>query len=74
MREITLVVEKYPAGYVAYPLGLVGVVVGQGATHQEAVDDALSAVRFHVETFGRDVLNAAGQPLEAYVEREPLGI
>jgi predicted RNase H-like HicB family nuclease len=52
MREFKVIVEKHPDGYVAYPLGLQGVVVGEGDTYEEAVADVTSAIRFHVETFG----------------------
>jgi predicted RNase H-like HicB family nuclease len=43
-------VEKHPDGFVAYPLGLKGVVVGEGDTAEEALGDVKSAVRFHIET------------------------
>ncbi|MBU1936519.1 type II toxin-antitoxin system HicB family antitoxin [bacterium] len=52
-KRIKIIVEKHPDGYVAYPLGLKGVVVGQGDTHEEALSDVKSAIRFHVETFLR---------------------
>lgn len=52
-ESIKLVVEKHSDGYVAYPLGLKGVVVGQGNSYDSAVADAKSAIRFHVETFGK---------------------
>ena len=55
-KLIKIIVEKHPDGYVAYPLGLKGVVVGQGETHEEALSDVKSAIRFHVETFGKQVL------------------
>ncbi len=32
IRQFKIVVEKNPDGYIAYPLGLKGVVVGQGNT------------------------------------------
>jgi len=57
MRDIKIIVEKHPDGYVAYPLGVRGVVVGQGNTYEEALRDAESALRFHLETFGEGVLN-----------------
>lgn len=57
MRQFKIVVEKHPDGYVAYPLGLKGVVVGQGDTYDEALSDVKSAIRFHVETFGKEVLD-----------------
>lgn len=52
VRQIKIVVEKHPDGYVAYPLGIKGVVVGQGETCEEALNDVRSALAFHVETFG----------------------
>jgi predicted RNase H-like HicB family nuclease len=54
-RRSKIVVEKHPDGYVAYPLGLKGVVVGEGDTFEEALADVISAIRFHIETFGEEV-------------------
>ena len=34
MTQFKIIVEKYPDGYVAYPLGLKGVVVGEGGSLQ----------------------------------------
>jgi predicted RNase H-like HicB family nuclease len=62
-----IVVEKHADGYVAYPLGLKGVVVGQGDTYDEAVADVKSAIRFHVATFGKQVLAFESPVLEAFV-------
>ncbi len=56
MRQVKIVVEKTADGYVAYPLGLKGVVVGQGDTYEQALSDVKSAIRFHIETFGSEVL------------------
>jgi len=56
MRQIKIIVEKHPEGYVAYPLGLKGVVVGEGDTYEEALADVKSAIRFHIETFGEEAL------------------
>jgi len=58
MRRFKIIVEKHPDGYVAYPLGLKGVVVGQGDTYQQALDDARSAIKFHIETFGPEMIKA----------------
>lgn len=52
MRRINIVVEEHPDCFVAYPIGLKGVVVGQGGTYDEALEDVKSAIRFHIETFG----------------------
>ena len=59
MRQFKIVVEKHTDGYVAYPLRLKGVVVGQGDTYEEALSDVKSAIRFHIETFGKEVLKKA---------------
>ena len=55
MRQIKIIVEKHPDGYVAYPLGLKGVVIGEGDTYEEALVDVKSAIRFHIETFREDI-------------------
>jgi predicted RNase H-like HicB family nuclease len=67
MRQIKIVVEKHPDGYVAYPLGVRGVVVGEGDTFESALADAASAIRFHVETFGPDMLEADPPVLDAFI-------
>jgi predicted RNase H-like HicB family nuclease len=67
MREFKVIVEKHPDGYVAYPLGLQGVVVGEGDTYEEAVADVTSAIQFHVDTFGPEVLDVDAPVLDAYV-------
>jgi predicted RNase H-like HicB family nuclease len=65
--QIKVIVEKHPDGYVAYPLGLKGIVVGQGDSYEEALADATSAIRFHVETFGAEVLDIDPPVLDAFV-------
>lgn len=67
MKHFKIIVEKHPDGYVAYPLGLKGVVVGEGDTYEEALADAKSAIKFHIETFGVDVLDVEPQVLEAFI-------
>lgn len=62
-----VIVEKHPDGFVAYPLGLKGVVVGQGDTFEAALADVESAIRFHIETFGPEVLESDSPVLDAYV-------
>ena len=52
-----MIVEKHAEAYIAYPLGLRGVVVGEGDSFEEAVEDLKSAIRFHVQTFGVRVLD-----------------
>jgi predicted RNase H-like HicB family nuclease len=68
MRHIKIIVEKHSDGYVAYPLGLKGVVVGEGDTYEEALADVRSAIQFHIETFGKDAFDeGACDVLEAFV-------
>ena len=67
MQPIKIIVEKHANGYVAYPLGLKGVVVGEGDTYGEALDDVKSAIRFHIETFGPDIFDTDSQVLETFV-------
>jgi predicted RNase H-like HicB family nuclease len=52
MKQVKIVVEKHPDTYVAYPLGMKGVVVGQGDSYEAALADVKSAINFHIETFG----------------------
>lgn len=67
MRQVKIIVEKHADGYVAYPLGMKGVVVGEGGTYEEALADVKSAIRFHIETFGPEVLSEDSVLLEAFV-------
>jgi predicted RNase H-like HicB family nuclease len=44
-----------------------GVVVGEGDTYEEAMADVKSAIRCHIDTFGKAVLEAESPVLEAFV-------
>jgi predicted RNase H-like HicB family nuclease len=57
MQQLKIIVEKHPEGYVAYPLGLKGVIIGEGNTYEEALIDVKSAIRFHIDTFGKDLFD-----------------
>ena len=67
MRQFKVIVEKHPDGYVAYPLGLKGVIVSQGDTYEEVLANVKSAISFHVETFGEEVFELDQPVLEAFV-------
>ncbi len=56
MKSLKIIIEKHTDGYVAYPLGLKGVVVGEGDSYDEALTNVTSAIHFHIETFGSEVL------------------
>lgn len=57
MKQFKIIVEKHPDGYIAYPLGIKGIVIGQGDTYEEALRDIKSAIRFHIESFGEEVFD-----------------
>ena len=67
VKHVKVIVEKHPDGYVAYPLGLQGVIVGEEDTYEEALADVQSAITFHVETFGSEVVKDASSVLEVFV-------
>ena len=66
-RLLKIVVEKHDDGYVAYPLGLKGAVVGEGDTYEQALADVQSAIRFHIESFGDEVIDSQPTLIEAFV-------
>ena len=68
MASIKIVVEQHPDGFVAYPVGLKGVVVGEGDSYEEAFQDVTSAIGFHIETFGSDAFVDGESPvLDAFI-------
>jgi predicted RNase H-like HicB family nuclease len=66
-HHIKVIIEKHPDGYVAYPLGLKGVIVGEGDTYEEALADVQSAITFHIATFGTEVLDDTASVLEVFI-------
>ena len=44
MKQFKIIIEKHSEGYVAYPLGIKGAVVGEGDTSEEALADVKSAI------------------------------
>lgn len=74
MRQLKIIVEKHSDGYVAYPVGIRGSVVGEGDTYEEALAAVRSAIAFHVETFGSDVLDDDSPVLEAFVAEAEVSV
>lgn len=74
MRQFTIIVQKYSDGYIAYPLGIKGVVVGQGDTYEEALADIKSAIRCHIETFGEEVLEDELPAIQTFVAEAEVAI
>lgn len=72
MNDFKIIIEKHKDGFVAYPLGLKGVVVGEGNSYEEALADVKSAIRFHIETFGEEVFETDSPVLEAFVAETKL--
>ena len=71
-RQLKVIVEKHPDGYVAYPLGLKGVVIGEGDTYDAALADVRSAIKFHIESFSAEVIDAGQPVIEAFVAEAEL--
>ena len=67
MKQYKIVVEKHPDTYVAYPLEMKGVIVGQGDTYEAALLDVKSAIKFHIETFGSEDIDADPPIIEAFI-------
>lgn len=73
-KQFKLIVEKHPDGYVAYPLGVKGIVVGEGDTYEDALADAKSALAFHIETFGAEVFESEPPVLEAFIAEAGIAV
>lgn len=74
MRNFKIIVEKHFDGYVAYPLGLNGIVIGEGDTYEEAIKDVKSAILFHIETFGEEILYSEPPILDAFLEEAEIEV
>ena len=72
MQQIKIIVEKHEDGYLAYPLGFKGVVLGQGASYEEALESVKSSMRVHIETFGTDAFEDDSPVIEAFVAETSL--
>jgi predicted RNase H-like HicB family nuclease len=62
-----IIIEKHSDGYMAYPLGMKGVIVGEGDSYDEALSDVRSAIKFHLETFGAEALKEESPVLDAII-------
>ena len=67
LKHVKVIVEKHPEGYVAYPVGLKGVVVAEGDSYEKALAEVKSAIEFHVETFGHEVLEEEDMAQEVFI-------
>jgi hypothetical protein len=73
---VKIVVVRHEHGYTAYPLDgqIVGAVVGEGKTYEEAYNDVVSALNAHVEKFGPEALQADFPVLEAFIAEHLVSI
>lgn len=74
MKELKVIVEKHSDGFVAYPLGLKGVVVAEGDTYEQALAEVKSAIQFHIETFGADAFEDDTPVIEAFIAEAEVGV
>ena len=74
MKQFKIVVEKHPDTYVAYPLGLKGIVVGEGDSYEAALNDVKSAILFHIETFGSEAIEIDPPILEAFIAEAKIAV
>jgi len=74
VSSIKIIVEKHDDGYVGYPVGMRGVVVGEGDTYDEALADVRSAIQFHIDTFGADAFLDDSPVLEAFVAETEVAV
>lgn len=73
-KQFKIIVERHSDGYVAYPLGLKGIVVGEGDTYESALADVKSAITFHIETFGPEVFDTEAPVLEAFIAEAGIAV
>lgn len=66
-QAIKIIVEKHADGYIAYSLGMKGVIIGEGDCYDEALSDVKSAILCHLETFGPDAQEDDERVLDAFV-------
>jgi len=66
-KQIKIIVEKHLDGYIAYPVGLKGVVVAQGDTYDEVLKEIHSAIDFHIETFGKQVFEGEDIATDVFI-------
>lgn len=73
MKQFKIVIEKHPDGYVAYPVGLVGAVVGQGDSYEEALADVKLAIISYIEVIGKEILEDI-PPVEIFIAETGIAV
>jgi predicted RNase H-like HicB family nuclease len=73
LKRVKILVEQHEDGFVAYPLGVTGAIVGEGDTPEDALRDARSALLFHIETFGGGAFDES-PVLDAFLAEETVNL
>lgn len=66
-HRVKVIIEHAEDGYIGYPLGMKGVVVGQGDSYEEALADVTSAIRAHLREFGPEALQPPYPLIDAFI-------
>ena len=66
---VNVIVEQHEDGFVAYPVGVEGIVLGEGDSLEEALADLKSALAFHIESFGTEVLQGEPPVIEVVLSK-----
>ena len=72
MDSVKIIIEQHSDGFVAYSLGLEGVVVLECDSYQDTLADVKSAIHFPIETFGAETFEDDSPVLEAFVTEAKL--
>ena len=72
MKQLKIIIEKNSDGYIAYPIGVVGAIVGQGNTYEEALSDVKSAINCYIEVFGKEMLEDT--PSEVFITETRIAV
>ena len=74
ISRVKVIIEHVEDGYIGYPLGMKGVVVGEGDSYEEALADVTSAIRAHLREFGPDSLRLDPPAIEVFVAEAEVGL
>ena len=66
-NRVKVIIERMEDGYIAYPLGMKGIVIGQGDSYHDALADVTSAIHAHLQEFGPECLEESNSAIEAFI-------
>ena len=72
--NLKVIIEQHADGFVAYPVGLKGVIVAQGESYDEAFANVQSAIQFHIETFGDEAFETDDKVIEVFVAETKVAV